>query len=92
MNRSPSLYELVIQKSREYIGPAAERFIQRQITTHLGITPQTLTRNDLIELIDWVKPTFSLLTQDQERIEAYVNDLYEIANGKTSSLHSKRIA
>lgn len=76
---SKSLYREAINISVEYLGPSAERFISRQITNHLRKDPTKLTKRDIPELTKWVKITFSLLTNDQELVEAFVQDLESLA-------------
>jgi hypothetical protein len=70
-----SVYQQVVSISAEYLGPSAERFISRQITTHLLKDPEKLTKRDISKLTEWVRVTFSLLTDDQELVESFVSDL-----------------
>lgn len=79
MATSKSLYQQVIVISAEYLGPSAERFISRQVANHLRKDPAKLTKRDIPELTKWVKITFSLLTNDQELVEAFVQDLESLA-------------
>jgi hypothetical protein len=65
------LYRQVTTITEEYLGPAAERFVSRQITFHLGKEPQELTGEDLPKLIEWTKVTLGLLTEDRTMIEEY---------------------
>ncbi len=79
MAPAQSLYEKVVVVSTEYLGPAAERFIRRQIDTHLGIKPEALSVTDLPELFSWIRLTFALLTENQDVIEAFMQDLEKLA-------------
>lgn len=74
-----SLYQQTVTVSTEYLGPSAERFIGRQIVNHLRKDPEKLTRRDMPELIKWVKITFSLLTNDQRLVEAFIADLESLS-------------
>jgi hypothetical protein len=47
------LYKKAVKVSEEYLGPAGERFIRRQITTHLLIEPEQLKKQDLPQLAEW---------------------------------------
>lgn len=80
---SRSLYEDVIQVTRVYLGPAAQRFIDRQVENHLHKPPADVTPADLIALIDWIKLSISLLTEDNEIVEEYLNELRKLADGRS---------
>lgn len=73
-------YTKVVKVSTEYLGPAAERFVDRQIINHLGKTPEQLTPKDIYALIDWMKVAMSVLSEDRELAEEYTMKLKEIAN------------
>jgi hypothetical protein len=65
------LYEQVVLIMEEYLGPAAERFIARQVTFHLHKAPDELSSEDLPKLIEWTKVTLGLLTEDRDLIDEY---------------------
>lgn len=73
------LYDQVVRVTRVYLGPAADRFIARQVEYHLHKPTDTLSRKDLLVLIDWIKVAVSLLTDDQEIVEEYVAELRKLA-------------
>lgn len=78
-----TLYVKTVQVTEEYLGPAGERFIRRQITTHLKIPPEELDKKSLPKLINWSSIAFALLTNKQEDIESFKKDLKSLtANGK----------
>lgn len=74
-----SLYNDVVKITTNYLGPAAERFIKRQITTHLNKKPEDLTKDDLVKLVDWIKIAIALLTEDGKIVEDYSKSLLELA-------------
>ena len=80
-----NMYQKVASTAAVYLGPAAERFIRRQITTHLGKRPEELTVKDIRELTSWVKQTFALLTENQELVEAFARDLNNLAKPATTT-------
>jgi len=43
----------VIAMARPYLGPAAEKFVSRQISTHLNVTADQLGTQHLEELSKW---------------------------------------
>jgi hypothetical protein len=76
--RTGQLYREVIQVTEEYLGPAAERFIGRQVFAHFNKTPENLTSADLPKLIEWVRVTVSLLTNDHNLVDEYARKLEEL--------------
>lgn len=73
------LYDRVVRITRVYLGPAADRFIARQVQNHLQKEPQALSSEDLGRLIDWIRVAVSLLTEDNDIIEEYTTQLQELA-------------
>ena len=82
--RRASLKSQVIEVSQDYFGPAASRFIDRQIAMHLKKDPDSLTKEDLVELLDWLKLSFALLTKNAELIDEYTSRLQLIASGRAN--------
>jgi hypothetical protein len=76
---SPVLYDQVVKITHVYLGPAADRFISRQVQNHLHKAPEELTAEDLLQLIDWIRVAVSLLTEDSEIIEEYSHQLMLLA-------------
>ena len=58
-----------------YFGPAADRFVTRQIQNHLRKSPEQLGKKDLAELIDWIGLAMATLVEDKQLISRYVADL-----------------
>ncbi|MDB5169373.1 MAG: hypothetical protein JWO41_729 [Candidatus Saccharibacteria bacterium] len=79
MVATPAIYPKVIKITHVYLGPAADRFIARQVQNHLGKQPELITREDLASIIDWIGVAVSLLTDDREIIEEYLNGLRKLA-------------
>lgn len=74
-----SIYDQVVQVTHVYLGPAANRFIARQVENHLHKSPEELSPDDLLSLIDWIRVVVSLLTEDNEIIDEYTNELQKLA-------------
>lgn len=91
MSPTKSVYQKVVHISAEYLGPAAERFMRRQITTHLDKKPEDLTYQDIDELTNWVKITFALLTEDHRIVEAFTRDLQSVANSRPMASKRRRL-
>lgn len=80
MDRAKSnLYDRVVRVTHIYLGPAADRFIARQAENHLHKSPEKMTANDLLQLVDWIRVAVSLLTDDSEIVEEYIQQLERIA-------------
>ena len=74
-----SVYTQVVRITHVYLGPAADRFIARQVQNHLHKAPEDLTKADLMKLIDWIRVAVSLITEDSEIIEEYTSQLQKVA-------------
>lgn len=77
---SAKLYKEVVAITQSYLGPAAERFITRQIKTHLHKDPDELTPRDLAKLADWIKVAIALLTEDSRIVQDYTESLLKLAH------------
>jgi hypothetical protein len=73
--RNTALYDKVVRVTNVYLGPAADRFISRQVQNHLHKRPEELSQADLLKLIDWIRVAVSLLTDDSEIVEEYAAQL-----------------
>ena len=76
-----SVYQLAVEISHDYLGPAAERFLQRQIQFHLQKDPSDLTVDDLPELSEWVKVSISVLTEDKDLVDDFANRILNLTDG-----------
>jgi len=68
---SKIIYEQTLQITQDYLGPAAERFITRQITFHLQKDPEKLTKKDIPQLAEWVKVSIAILTDDKKMVDDF---------------------
>lgn len=71
MAQDVSIYSAAVDVSKEFLGPAGERFMRRQINTHLSIEPEELQPHHLQELVSWVRLTFAVLTNDSQLVENF---------------------
>jgi hypothetical protein len=85
VDKQNNLYCSVVDITTEYLGPAAERFIDRQIQNHLHKDPKKLTKSDIGSLIDWLRTTVSLLTDNQQLVEEYTNQLQTLGKHSTKA-------
>ncbi len=73
------LYHQVVSITEEYLGPAAPRFVARQIASHFNKSPEELSIEDLPKLIEWSRVTLGLLTEDHQLINQYADKLSRLA-------------
>jgi len=92
MAAKPDLYARVVRITHIYLGPAADRFIARQVENHLHKEPEKISQSDLAQLIDWIRVAVSLLTDDHEIIEEYVLELQRLADSHSHNRAPKRVA
>jgi hypothetical protein len=81
MSKNPSVYNKAVEITEEYLGPAGERFLRRQITTHLNKDPEKINKKDLSKLVDWSSLAFALLTNNSEDVEAFTKELSTLTDG-----------
>jgi hypothetical protein len=89
-DKPDAIYDQVVRVTHVYLGPAAERFIARQVEHHLHKAPQELSQADLLGLIDWIRVVVSLLTEDDEIIEEYTAELKKLATDRPKPGRSKK--
>lgn len=82
-----NLYKQVIAVTSDYLGPAAPRFIDRQIANHLSKTPNELVPQDMPTLINWTRSALALLTDDHKIINEFADRL-----GALTTRHEARDA
>lgn len=79
------LYDEVVKVTHVYLGPAADRFIARQAQNHLHKAPQEMSPEDLLKLVDWIRVSVSLITDDNEVIEEFTGRLKRLAESKLAT-------
>ena len=84
MENNTILYDKVIAISEDYLGPASERFINRQIMTHLQIEPKDLQINQLKDLVKWVRLTFAVLTNNTVQVDEFSSRLLKLSDNINS--------
>lgn len=80
------LYTQVVRITHVYLGPAADRFIARQVQSHLHKEPHELSGPDLLKLIDWIRVAVSLITEDSVIVEEYIERLRRLTNDAATDL------
>jgi hypothetical protein len=77
-----SLFDDVVAVTYDYLGPAADRFVVRQIRNHLEKDPSQLEREDLRQLIEWIQLAMRLISDDAYIVDHYVADLEKMVKHK----------
>ena len=86
MSSNTNLYKKVVDISEEFLGPAGERFMRRQIETHFDISAEKIQARHLPELVDWTRLTFNMITNDPQVVNDFANRLLGLNNnGKTAN-------
>lgn len=89
---SSNLYEDVVAVTYDYLGPAADRFVVRQIRNHLNKDPDELEPKDLHKLMDWIRLAMQLISSDTTVIDNYMADLHTLVQkrGKSGPSNGKK--
>ena len=69
----------LVRITQEYLGPAAERFIDRLVDAHLHKAPAELSANDIPQLSEWIKVSLGLLTNDKNLIDECQKRILKLA-------------
>jgi len=80
--KAGSLYTEVVDVTAKYLGTSADRFVSRQIVSHLNKAPERLAKSDLKELIKWIKPTMAILTDDMAMVDKYIDKLHSLTRSE----------
>jgi hypothetical protein len=73
------LFREAVAIVQDYLGPAAERFMTRQIEFHLKKKPDEITKEDVEKLTEWVRVSLGLLTEDKKVVDECVQRLQQAA-------------
>lgn len=79
MAKKAALYDEVVAITSDYLGPAGQRFVDRQIQNHLKKEPDELRPQDMSKLIDWLRISFAFLTEDRHIIDEVTTRLANLS-------------
>ena len=74
-----TLYDTIVEVLTHYLGPAAQRFVDRQIKFHLHKSPSEVTQADITQLTEWIRVSLSLITDDRRVVDECVQRLMQLA-------------
>lgn len=72
------LYDTIVDVIEYYLGPAAPRFVDRQIEFHLHKPPHEVTAADLERLTEWIRVSLALLTDDRQTVDECTQRLTQL--------------
>lgn len=73
-------YDEILSVASDYLGPAADRFVSRQIRSHLHKEPQNLQKSDIPTLAIRIRSGLMVLTRDENLVEEAYQRLSYIAD------------
>lgn len=77
-----TIFDQLVQATSELLGPASERFIERQVDNHLNIDPKKITPEDVAALSEWIRISISMLTDDKKLLRTYNRQLENLSKGQ----------
>ena len=78
--RDTEIYDQTVEIVRYYLGPAGKRYIDRQVKFHLKKSPKDLSAADLKQLLEWIRVSLALLTDDQTMVDEAVSKLKKVSS------------
>ena len=78
MDSSP-YYQQVVRATEEFLGPAAERFVNRQIEFRLGKTTETIDKDDIPRLKETLGIALRVLVKDEAIVDQAMHKFDVIA-------------
>lgn len=80
-----SIYNRVLAITEDYLGPAAPRFINRLVTNHLSKPASKITKEDIPQLVIWIKLATTVITDDELVVSDYLHRLEKLSIGAGAS-------
>ncbi len=62
-------FSKIVEVIRNYLGPASERFIVRQLDFHLKRKEKVIYESEVERIADWSAVALSMITQDKAMIQ-----------------------
>ena len=74
------IYQRILAITEDYLGPAAPRFIERLAANHLDKPANKLTKQDVPDLVIWIKLAVTIITDDEIVVRDYLTRLQSLAD------------
>lgn len=78
-----SVYTQLLAVTEDYLGPAAERFLERLGSSHLDKPIQKISAKDLPQLVVWIKLATMVITEDETLVNEYIERLQMLVGDHT---------
>jgi hypothetical protein len=69
------LHHEIITIAEDYFGPAAPRFINKIIESHLRKDPELVTKKDMPEIVTWVSLSVAMMTDERSVVAEFTKRL-----------------
>ena len=73
-------YDQILHITKDYLGPAAERFLSRQIDSHLRKSQDQLVKSDIPALAIRIRSGLLVLTSDEAVVEEAYHRIAALAD------------
>jgi hypothetical protein len=90
MAQSSSLYNHVLEITEDYLGPASPRFLDRLVMNHLGKPAAKISKNDLPQLVVWIKLATTMITSDQRSVAEFMERLENLVDTQSNHLQKSK--
>lgn len=71
--------------TEDYLGPAAQRFISRLVTNHLGKPADKINRDDIPQLVVWIRLAATVITDDELVVTDFIQRLEKLSSSQLST-------
>jgi hypothetical protein len=78
MNATVDYYQKIVYIAKDILGPAAERFVARQVDFHLGKKPEHLEKEDVSKLAERMRSALELLSADKKSVDDTVAKILQV--------------
>ena len=73
-------YNRIVEIASDYLGPAASRFVTRQISSYLHKTPEELEKKDIQMLAIRIRSGLVVLTKDKRTVDEAFQRIVAVAD------------
>lgn len=73
-------YNEILNITRDYLGPAADRFVSRQVNRHIRKEPGDLQKSDIPMLAIRIRSGLLVLTHDAEIVDQAFRRINDLAD------------
>jgi hypothetical protein len=73
-------YNQILEITKDYLGPAAGRFVNRQINSYLNKSPDELLKSDIPMLAIRIRSGLVVLTKDEKTVKEAYQRISSIGN------------